>query len=527
MAVVKYQCKNCGDNLNYDADSGMLKCDSCGSTFEIEKLKKDKSANSARKSKSSGKKRETELKGDFVCPECFEPMKYDENSFQLNCRGCGFKQGLANYKQPKNIPTKAETAKPISSGSIVGGATKKGGSKQYVCPCGKKLTPDSDGNFKCSSCGSNFVASAASALEKEDADTDSSFVCPSCGNDEMDYNDKTSNLTCTACGQSIGAYEYGSHGEEKYSHEGFEKIEERTSVSSYDEEIAREYHCENCGAVLVTESNTAATTCGFCHSPMILSDRLSGSYAPAQAIPFKMDMKKAHEEFKKWCKGGIITPNDFRMLERVKDIQGIYVPFWLYDLNVQASGEAYCTRVSVSRSGDTQITRTSHYKVYRSVVSDYYKLPADAAEKMPDEYMDMLEPFNYDELKSFNMAYLTGYAAQKYDYTDKDLLPRITERVTKYISSYLRSTITGYNSVVMKSVDANAVQRDAVYTLLPVYLMNYRYKDKTYTFVMNGQTGKVAGKPPISKPKLVGLFVATASVSFGIFKLIGTLAGLL
>ncbi len=529
MAVVKYQCKNCGDNLNYDADSGMLKCDSCGSTFEIEKIKKDKNAtrdgSSRRSDKNSGGDSH-KFKGDFVCPQCFEAMNYDKNSFQLSCCACGFKQGLADYKQPKNMPPKGETAKPIVSGDDIDVGAKKSSKKQYVCPCGQNLTPDANGDFKCSNCGSNFVAEVALSLEKED--DSNAFVCPSCGNDGMDYNDKTSMLTCSACGKSVGMYEYGSASVGKqYSSPEFEKIKEHTSVSSYDDETAREYHCDNCGAVLVTESNTAATTCGFCHSPMILSDRLSGNYAPAQAIPFKMDMKTAHEKFKKWCKSGIITPNNFRMVERVKDIQGIYVPFWLYDLNVRAQGEAYCTRVRVSRSGDTEITRTSHYKVYRSVVSDYYKLPADAAEKMPDEYMDMLEPFNYNELESFNMAYLTGYAAQKYDYTDKDLLPRITERVTEYISGYLRSSITGYTTVMMKKVDADAKQRNAVYTLLPVYLMNYRYKDKTYTFVMNGQTGKVAGKPPISIPKLVGLFLAITLGSFGILKLIGSIAGFL
>ncbi len=521
MAVVKYQCENCGDNLNYDADSGMLKCGSCGSIFEIEKLKKNKNAKSSGKSKSSSKNRGgssgANLKGDFVCPECFEQMKYDENSFQLSCRGCGFKQGLSDYKQTDNIPPKGKTAKPMSS-------SYNSGEDVYLCPCGEKLTQSDDGNFKCKSCGSNFVAGMVGTLEKYDPE--SAFTCPDCGSKEMVYKDKTSNLKCPECNKSMSMSEYFGD-DEQYSDEGFEKIEERTSVSSYDEETAREYHCENCGAVLVTESNTAATTCGFCHSPMILSDRLSGNYAPAQAIPFKMDMKKAHDEFKKWCKSGIITPNDFRMVERVKDIQGIYVPFWLYDLNVRAQGEAYCTRVRVSRSGDTETTRTSHYRVYRKVASNYYKLPADAAEKMPDEYMDMLEPFHYDELESFNMAYLTGYGAQKYDYTDKDLLPRITERVTEYISGYLRSTITGYTTVLMKNIDANAVQRDAVYTLLPVYLMNYRYKGNTYTFVMNGQTGKVAGKPPISKLKLTGLFTAITLGSFGLFRLIGTLAGLL
>ncbi len=426
MAVVKYQCKNCGDNLNFDANTGMLSCDSCLSSFDIEVLKEEKKAKKSKK---------------------------------------------FNKKKAKDIA--------------------------YACPnCAKKMDEDNTGNLSCS-CGAKFPEEAKNALYPYDAEDE---ITEEIDQEELSHN----------------------HALED---EKDEEIEEHTSYTQYDDAISKEYHCDNCGAVLVTECNTAATICVFCQSPMIVSARLSGQYAPAQALPFKMDIKTAHENFKIWCKKGIITPNDFRMLERVKDIQGIYIPFWLFDLNVKAKGEANCTKVNSYRSGDYRITKTKHYKVYRNVQSDYYKLPADASIKMPDEFMDKLEPFDYSELKPFNMAYLSGYGAEKYDYTDKDLLPRIKERVQVFITKYIRDNIQGYSTVHLHKIDANVKQKDAVYTLLPVYLMNYKYKDEVYTFVMNGQTGKVAGKPPISKIKAILYFFLISSGITGLLSFIFSIDG--
>jgi hypothetical protein len=38
--------------------------------------------------------------------------------------------------------------------------------------------------------------------------------------------------------------------------------------------------------------------------------------------------------------------------------------------------------------------------------------------------------------------------------------------------------------------------------LLPVYLLSYRYGDKLYRFLLNGQTGHVAGDKPLSGKRI-------------------------
>src|SRR5699024_9620580 len=95
----------------------------------------------------------------------------------------------------------------------------------------------------------------------------------------------------------------------------------------------REYSCNNCGAILITDQDTSATTCTFCNAPVILQERLSGTFAPAKVIPFTITKEQAMKAFRSWCHKGMLTPKGFMTADRVKSITGLYVPFWLYDLN--------------------------------------------------------------------------------------------------------------------------------------------------------------------------------------------------
>ena len=340
------------------------------------------------------------------------------------------------------------------------------------------------------------------------------YKCPNCGAD-MTFNAETGMLSCDSCEKSMKV--------EEYPIADFDKFEEMTSTTLFGDNEATQYMCKNCGAVLITDADTTATTCSFCGAPMILSDRLSGQMAPAKVIPFKISKEQAQEAFRKWCKNGLLTPKGFMSAERIKSITGMYVPFWLYDLNGRGEAEANCTRVRTYESGDYIYTETKHYHVYRKVDLDFLKIPADASEKMNDELMDLLEPFDYGDLKDFRTPYLAGYIAEKYNYTDKDLLKRVKNRVEHYVDEYIRSTIHGYTTIHFTREWIDIKQRNAVYTLLPVWMICYDYEKSEHIFAMNGQTGKVVGKPPISKGKVAAWFAGITGVIFTILQLISML----
>lgn len=314
----------------------------------------------------------------------------------------------------------------------------------------------------------------------------------------MAFDPDLGKLSCESCGRQ----------------ENIENYPEELKTATFSADEANEFHCENCGAVLITAAETTATSCGFCGAGVVISERLSGHLAPAKVIPFTISKEEATKAFKKWCRKGLLTPKGFMSADRIKSITGMYVPFWFFDLNSKVQVEAVCTKVRTYTRGEYIYTETKYYDAFRDINLDYVKIPVDASEKMNDELMDKLEPYPYDQLKDFKTPYLVGYLAEKYNFTDEELLPRAKDKISGYIESYIRSTLTGYHSVNYKNKQIDTRNVNSYYVLLPVWMVSYDFNHSEHVFAMNGQTGKVVGKPPISKGKVAMWFSGTAAGTF-------------
>jgi len=334
------------------------------------------------------------------------------------------------------------------------------------------------------------------------------YKCPNCG-DDMTFDSESGHLSCGACGRQ----------------DNIETFSEEFISTTFEDHEAKEYHCENCGASLITDADTAATTCSFCGAAVVLAERVSGTLAPAMVIPFSVSRDEAVKAFKKWCRNGILSPAGFMTADRIKQITGMYVPFWIYDLNSKVEVTAHATKVKSYSSGDYIVTETSHFNVYRDINLNYLKVPVDASKKMDDELMDKLEPFPYDQLKPFKTPYLAGYIAEKYNYDESELLPRVKQKIQSFIDSYIDSSISGYSSVQYRNKNINTKKVSSSYILLPVWMLYYDYNGTEYVFAMNGQTGKVVGKPPISRGKIFGWFGAIAGGTFILLKAASMLMG--
>ena len=269
-----------------------------------------------------------------------------------------------------------------------------------------------------------------------------------------------------------------------------------TGTETEDEQTA--FICQSCGAALVGDENTMATECPYCGNPAIIKERVSGSLRPDYIIPFRLDRQAAKDTLKKFYKGKLLLPKAFRRENTIDKLQGVYVPFWLFDCDANGTVHFNTTRVSSWRSGDYLYTKTSHFLVIRGGKMAFEKIPVDASEKMDDSYMDSLEPFDYRSLTDFGTAYLSGFLADRFDVSAKDSSPRASRRVKQSLEDTLRSTVHGYATVTTRSTDIRTENSTVKYAMLPVYVLNTKYRDKRYFFAMNGQTGKFVGKLPIS-----------------------------
>lgn len=350
--------------------------------------------------------------------------------------------------------------------------------------------------------------------------------CPNCGAD-MVFDPNSGMLSCESCDtqENIANMPKIDPDDTDEVMGDYEEVKTSSSFQSFEDEDARQYCCPNCGAVVISMEEALSTICTFCGAGMILGDRLGGDLAPAKLLPFTITKQQAQDAFKRWSKKGLLTPKGFADADRIKNITGLYVPFWLYDLNGQGEAGATCTKVRTYQEGDYDVTETKYYDIYRKVQVNYLKVPVDASTKMDDDAMDKLEPFHYNDLKDFNTPYLSGFYAEKNDYTDKELFPRVEKRAVNFVEDYIKGTIHGYTSTNFLYTDIHIQQKHAEYTLLPIWLVCYDYKNAEHNFMMNGQTGKIVGKPPLSIERILKWFLGLSFIFLMIFKIIVYIIG--
>ncbi|MBE5866702.1 MAG: hypothetical protein E7292_10920 [Lachnospiraceae bacterium] len=260
--------------------------------------------------------------------------------------------------------------------------------------------------------------------------------------------------------------------------------------------------CPDCGGVIPVAEHTSATQCPYCNNYLIFEQRVEGDYLPKMLIPFQMGKESCKKLIRDKFKKKVFAPTDFLSEVRLNTMQGTYVPYWFYDYDVNADYQAEATKVRSWSSGDMRYTETSYYDVRRNIDVNFRDIPVDASVDMPDDVMDLMQPYNYKELVDFQPQYLSGFYAEKYNMPGNAVEGRARKQMSEDASALAKSQVVGYSSV--RQVNNNITVKSAAqkYGLLPVWKYMYTYKDKEYPFYVNGQTGKIVGSVPISTSKV-------------------------
>lgn len=273
----------------------------------------------------------------------------------------------------------------------------------------------------------------------------------------------------------------------------------------------RVYSCPSCGAELICDQSTAATACPYCGNPAIVPGQFSGALRPDYILPFRLSKDDAVQALRAHYKGKPFLPRSFTSANHIEQIQGVYVPFWLFDGGAEGAASYRASNTNVYETGDYEITETRHYHVVRAGLLSFEKIPVDASSKMPDDHMDSIEPFDYAQLRPFSTAYLPGYLADKYDVTIDDSRDRADTRCRETLAQALRDTVTGYGACVTEREDIALWRGKVHYALLPVWMLSTKWRGQDFLFAMNGQTGKLVGDLPTDRGRFWGMFAAIAA----------------
>lgn len=339
------------------------------------------------------------------------------------------------------------------------------------------------------------------------------YKCPCCAG-KLEFNSGVQKMKCPYCDNEFEMELLKEIDEEINSpKEDVMEWREPSGGSYAGEEAAnlRAYICQSCGGEVVSDATTSATSCPYCDSPIVMKGQVSGELKPDLIIPFKFDKEAAKQGLLKHLQGKKLLPKVFKDENHIDEVKGIYVPFWIFDADVDAN---YTYKASLEKRWEDENYRykeTSHYSVYRKGNIAFQGIPVDGSAKMDDTLMESLEPFHLEDAVDFQTAYLAGYFADKYDVTSAESIDRANQRVRQSTELAFRQTLNQYTYVEKEAGNIKLENGTAKYALYPVWILNTTWKDEKFVFAMNGQTGKFVGDLPMDMNeywKWVGIYSA-------------------
>ncbi len=341
-----------------------------------------------------------------------------------------------------------------------------------------------------------------------------SLKCKNCGG-ELLFDPDTQQFHCEYCGSYFIREELGQEPQEE-TEDPAPKTEQQPEPQQSDEfyDNVVEYTCPSCGAQVIAEASTAATFCYYCHNPVVLSPRLSNSLKPDKVIPFVLDKERAAQAFDGWKKRKWFLKPGFSQQARLEKMNGVYYPYWKLDCVTHGYIRGRAEKIRTWRTGNTEYTETSFYRVMREGDVDLDNITFTAMNRKDIDLTQGVYPFDYTKAVDFSMAYLSGFQAERRMTEKKDVRPRAEEKIKEYTRTCLQSTIRGYDHVQVEEQSVHIEKEKWEYMLLPAWVMTYQYNGETYYYAVNGQTGKVCGRLPVSKARLGILFAGvTAAVA--------------
>jgi DNA-directed RNA polymerase subunit RPC12/RpoP len=349
------------------------------------------------------------------------------------------------------------------------------------------------------------------------------FPCPGC-NSQLYFNAQQQQLTCEHCGTKVAIDKATNLVKENNFRQQLNGAADTTVT--VEQQV---YKCNRCSSQSVYTTETPTFICSFCNyeavNPVAYKTRI---IQPSGMIPFIIDRQQSVSIFKTWLGKGWWAPNDLQEFARHDALHGIYLPFWTYDAQTNSKWSGYggrhyyTTEYYTDSQGKRQSRQVQHTEwIHRSGTYEHFFddiLIGGATELSQNEY-ESIFPYRLEELVNFDPRYLSGWKADVYDIAVHEGYEKAEVMMNNFIYQACADLcrIDTYRDLDVQTAYSNQTYK---HVLLPLWLCSYVYKKKTYHFLINGQTGRIHGKKPVSAIKVtlaVLLALAIIIIAFVVF----------
>lgn len=350
------------------------------------------------------------------------------------------------------------------------------------------------------------------------------FPCAQCGA-QLLFKPGAQALTCEHCGYVNPIPQSAEDIHELDFHEYLE-VARQESVLETEQTIK----CQACASEFVVGARTTSDRCPFCGSATVIPIPPEIRLRPKSLLPFRVEEKRCREIYKKWVTTRFWAPRALRDYHRAQgQIRGMYIPYWTYDTDTTTyytgmRGEHYWeTETYRDSNGNTQtreVQKTRWYPASGTVWRYFDDVLVAASTTLPNKHIRAIEEWDMQSLVPYQDEYLSGFLAERYNIglepgfdIAKGIMKRVIEQDIRYDiggdEQQIHSMDTQYDNITFK------------HTLLPIYVGAYKYRGKTYQFLINARTGKISGDAPISVWKVLLAILIGLSILALIFYFTG------
>ena len=342
------------------------------------------------------------------------------------------------------------------------------------------------------------------------------FPCEQCGA-ELNFVPGTHSLACSFCGhENLIEVQPTEIVEQDYR----AQLANKASRETMHEVMV--IKCDACGAESSFNPNIVSDACPFCGTSIVQTEQAKREILPQAVMPFIVTQKESQKAFSVWLQSLWFAPSVLKKLARQQGrLKGMYIPYWTYDAGTQTNyqgqrGDYYYTTESytayengkpVRRTRRVRHTRWSHAQ--GRVYEDFDDVLIIGTTSLPDREIRELGPWHLSSLKPYTDAYLSGFQAESYSVQLEQGFEEAKDVMDMTIRRLIRSDIGGDEQRILYK-DTNYSNITFKHILLPIWISSYRFKEKIYRFMVNGQTGEVQGERPWSKLKIAATVVGVA-----------------
>ncbi len=348
--------------------------------------------------------------------------------------------------------------------------------------------------------------------------------CPNCGA-QTTFNPSKQKLHCENCGHE----EAIATAQDKIVEVPIEDALHLSDAQKGMDVPMRAFHCNTCGAVTAVSADTVNLTCSFCTGTNVNEEAFENRVIkPFGILPFKVNKKDADARFKEWIGRGWFLPSDLQKLAALDKMDGVYIPFWTYDAQTDSEWTAesgyyyYETETYTDDQGNSQTRQVQHVRWTPSWGSyDHWfdDVTVVASGGLKQQMIERVYPFNLASSVNYEPRFMLGWKSEVYAADVKEGFTTAESIMDNYIEREVTKQIPG-DTYRFLNITTQKSRITFKHMLLPVWVAAYKYNDKTYQVVVNGETGKIAGDKPISWIKVALLVLAIAVVAAVVYFLV-------